>query len=105
MKAVIAKQPGGPEVLQLVDIDQPQTQQDEVKIHVKALLKESPLNSIANQVSSGKIPSTIGKTFSVENIQFFKVRIQVQVRTENGLSSRQSIKAPPIFRVSPEHVR
>ena len=36
MKAVIAKQPGGPEVLQLVDIDQPKTQKGEVKIHVKA---------------------------------------------------------------------
>ena len=36
MKAVIAKKPGGPEVLQLVDIDQPQTQEGEVKIHVKA---------------------------------------------------------------------
>jgi NADPH:quinone reductase-like Zn-dependent oxidoreductase len=36
MKAVIAKQPGGPEVLQLVDIDQPKTQQGEVKIRVKA---------------------------------------------------------------------
>jgi NADPH:quinone reductase-like Zn-dependent oxidoreductase len=36
MKAVIAKQPGGPEVLQLVDIDQPKTHKGEVKIRVKA---------------------------------------------------------------------
>ena len=36
MKAVIAKQPGGPEVLQLVDIEQPVTQEGEVKIRVKA---------------------------------------------------------------------
>jgi NADPH2:quinone reductase len=36
MKAVIAKQPGGPEVLQLVDIDQPITKDGEVKIRVKA---------------------------------------------------------------------
>ena len=36
MKAVIAKRPGGPEVLQLVDIDQPQTRKGEVKIRVKA---------------------------------------------------------------------
>jgi NADPH:quinone reductase len=36
MRAVIAKQPGGPEVLQLVDIDQPQTKAGEVKIRVKA---------------------------------------------------------------------
>ncbi len=36
MKAVIAKKPGGPEVLQIVDIDQPITQKGEVKIRVKA---------------------------------------------------------------------
>ncbi|MCF6264872.1 MAG: zinc-binding dehydrogenase [Xanthomonadales bacterium] len=36
MKAVIAKKIGGPEVLQLVDIDQPVTQEGEVKIQVKA---------------------------------------------------------------------
>jgi NADPH2:quinone reductase len=36
MKAVVAKQPGGPEVLQLVDIDPPQTQKGEVKIRVRA---------------------------------------------------------------------
>lgn len=36
MKAVIAKQAGGPEVLQLVDIDQPVTKIGEVKIRVKA---------------------------------------------------------------------
>lgn len=36
MKAVIAKQPGGPEVLQLVDIDQPVPQENEVKIRVRA---------------------------------------------------------------------
>ncbi|MCF6304953.1 MAG: zinc-binding dehydrogenase [Rhodobacteraceae bacterium] len=36
MKAVIAKKPGGPEVLQLVDIEQPVTQEGEVKIQVKA---------------------------------------------------------------------
>lgn len=36
MKAIVAKQPGGPEVLQLVDIDEPQTQTGEVKIRVKA---------------------------------------------------------------------
>ena len=36
MKAVVAKNPGGPEVLQLVDIDQPVTQEGEVKIRVKA---------------------------------------------------------------------
>ncbi len=32
-------------------------------------LKESPLNSIAAKVASGSIPSTIAKTFSVEEIQ------------------------------------
>jgi len=36
MKAIIAKQAGGPEVLQLVDIDQPITKTGEVKIRVKA---------------------------------------------------------------------
>jgi len=36
MKAVVAKKSGGPEVLQLVDIGQPETQQGEVKIRVKA---------------------------------------------------------------------
>lgn len=36
MKAIIAKKPGGPEVLELVDIDQPVTQQGEIKIQVKA---------------------------------------------------------------------
>jgi NADPH:quinone reductase len=36
MKAVIAKQAGGPEVLQLVDIDQPLLKAGEVKIRVKA---------------------------------------------------------------------
>jgi NADPH2:quinone reductase len=32
-------------------------------------LKESPLNSIADQVASGRIPSTIANTFHVEDIQ------------------------------------
>jgi len=36
MKAVVAKNPGGPEVLQLVDIEQPVSQEGEVKIRVKA---------------------------------------------------------------------
>lgn len=36
MKAVIAKQPGGPEVLQLVEIDTPDLKEGEVKIKVKA---------------------------------------------------------------------
>ncbi|MFV1983836.1 MAG: zinc-binding dehydrogenase [Thiohalomonadales bacterium] len=36
MKAIIAKKAGGPEVLQLVDIDQSATQEGEVKIRVKA---------------------------------------------------------------------
>ncbi len=36
MKAIIAKKPGGPEILELVDIDQPVTQQGEIKIRVKA---------------------------------------------------------------------
>lgn len=36
MRAVIAKKPGGPDVLELVDIDQPVTQKGEVKIRVKA---------------------------------------------------------------------
>jgi len=36
MKAIIAKHPGGPEVLELVDIDQPVAQEGEVKIRVKA---------------------------------------------------------------------
>lgn len=36
MKAIIAKTPGGPEVLQMVDIDQPVTKENEVKIRVKA---------------------------------------------------------------------
>ena len=34
MKAVIAKKPGGPEVLQLVDIDQPLLEEGEVRIQV-----------------------------------------------------------------------
>jgi NADPH:quinone reductase-like Zn-dependent oxidoreductase len=36
MKAVIAKEPGGPEVLQVSEINEPQTKEGEVKIRVKA---------------------------------------------------------------------
>ena len=36
MKAVIAKQPGGIDVLELVDIDEPSPNEDEVKIRVRA---------------------------------------------------------------------
>ncbi len=36
MKAIIAKKTGGPEVLQLIDIEQPEIQKGEVKIQVKA---------------------------------------------------------------------
>lgn len=36
MKAIIAKRPGGPEVLELVDIEQPVAQEGEVKIRVHA---------------------------------------------------------------------
>ena len=35
----------------------------------KLPLKESPLNWIANEVANGSIPSTLGKTFRVEDIQ------------------------------------
>lgn len=36
MRAVIAKQPGGPEVLELIDIDSPEVKSGEVSIRVKA---------------------------------------------------------------------
>lgn len=36
MKAIVAKRPGGPEVLELVDIEQPVSQEGEVKIRVHA---------------------------------------------------------------------
>ncbi|MCB0279642.1 MAG: zinc-binding dehydrogenase [Calditrichaeota bacterium] len=36
MKAIIAKNPGGPEVLQLTDVEEPDVKDGEVKIHVKA---------------------------------------------------------------------
>ncbi len=49
MKAVVAKEPGGPDVLQLVDIDQPATQEDEVKIRVKAF----GLNKVDSYYRSG----------------------------------------------------
>ena len=50
MKAVIAKKPGGPEVLQLVDIDEPILKKGEVKIQVKAF----GLNKAESYYRSGK---------------------------------------------------
>lgn len=49
MKAVIAKNPGGPEVLQLVDIDQPETKEGEVKIRVRSF----GLNKVESYYRSG----------------------------------------------------
>ena len=65
MKAVIAKQPGGPEVLQLVDIDQPQTQQGEVKIHVKAF----GLNKAESYYRSGNYGNFVpGQALGIEAV-------------------------------------
>lgn len=65
MKAVIAKQPGGPEVLQLVDIDQPQTQAGEVKIKVKAF----GLNKAESYYRSGNYGKFIpGQALGIEAV-------------------------------------
>ena len=65
MKAIIAKQPGGPEVLQLVDIDQPQTQNEEVKIRVKAF----GLNKAESYYRSGNYGDFVpGKVLGLEAV-------------------------------------
>ena len=65
MKAVIARQPGGPEVLQLVDIDQPQTQKGEVKIHVKAF----GLNKAESYYRSGNYGKFVpGQALGIEAV-------------------------------------
>ena len=55
MKAIIAKKPGGPEVLELVDIDQPVTQEGEVKVRVKAF----GLNKAESYYRSGNYGSFV----------------------------------------------
>ena len=65
MKAVIAKQPGGPEVLQLVDIDPPQTQNGEVKIRVKAF----GLNKAESYYRSGNYGTFVpGQALGIEAV-------------------------------------
>ena len=65
MKAVIARQPGGPEVLQLVDIDQPQTQKGEVKIHVRAF----GLNKAESYYRSGNYGKFVpGQALGIEAV-------------------------------------
>ena len=65
MKAVIAKHPGGPEVLQLVDIDPPQPQSDEVKIRVKAF----GLNKAESYYRSGNYGKFVpGQALGIEAV-------------------------------------
>ena len=65
MKAVIATQPGGPEVLQLVDIDPPQPQQGEVIIHVKAF----GLNKVESYYRSGNYGNFVpGQALGIEAV-------------------------------------
>ncbi|NOY72715.1 MAG: zinc-binding dehydrogenase [Gammaproteobacteria bacterium] len=65
MKAIIAKQTGGPEVLKLVDIDQPVTQEGEVKIRVKAF----GLNKAESYYRSGNYGTfTPGQALGIEAV-------------------------------------
>lgn len=65
MKAVIAKQPGGPEVLQLVDIDQPETKAGEIKIRVKAF----GLNKAESYYRSGNYGTFVpGQSLGIEAV-------------------------------------
>lgn len=65
MKAVIANQSGGPEVLQLVDIDQPQTQQGEVKIRVRVF----GLNKAESYYRSGNYGKFVpGQALGIEAV-------------------------------------
>ncbi|VAW43917.1 putative zinc-dependent oxidoreductase [hydrothermal vent metagenome] len=87
MKAIIAKQPGGPEVLDLVDIDQPVAQEGEVTIRVKAF----GLNKAESYYRSGNygtfVPDqalgieAVGEIISDPNSEF---RVGQKVATAMG---------------------
>lgn len=65
MKAVIAQNAGGPEVLELVDIDQPQLQQGEVKIRVRAF----GLNKAESYYRSGNYGTFVpGQALGIEAV-------------------------------------
>lgn len=65
MKAVIAIKPGGPEVLQLADIDQPQVQKGEVKIRVRAF----GLNKVESYYRSGNYGNFVaGRALGIEAV-------------------------------------
>ena len=65
MKAVIANQPGGPEVLQLVDIDEPEVKAGEVKIRVRAF----GLNKAESYYRSGNYGTFVpGQALGIEAV-------------------------------------
>lgn len=65
MKAVIANQPGGPEVLQLVEVDPPELAQGEVRIKVKAF----GLNKAESYYRSGNYGTFVpGQALGIEAV-------------------------------------
>lgn len=65
MKAIVANQPGGPEVLELVDIDQAETQAGEVKIRVRAF----GLNKAESYYRSGNYGQFVpGQALGIEAV-------------------------------------
>jgi len=87
MKAIIAKQPGGPEVLELVDIDQPKAQAGEVKIRVKAF----GLNKVESYYRSGNYGTFIAdQALGIEAVGEIsddpggKIRVGQKVATAMG---------------------
>jgi len=65
MKAVIANTPGGPEVLQLADIDEPVTKAGEVKIRVRSF----GLNKVESYYRSGSYGNFVpGQTLGIEAV-------------------------------------
>ncbi|MBY0515407.1 MAG: zinc-binding dehydrogenase [Bacteriovoracaceae bacterium] len=65
MKAVVVKKAGGPEVLELVDIDEPQVLKDEIKIRVKAF----GLNKAESYYRSGNYGQLVpGQALGIEAV-------------------------------------
>ncbi len=79
MKAVVIARPGGPEVLEIREIDQPQTGPDEIQVRVKA----SALNRADLLQRQGRYPAPPGAPADTPGLEFAGEVVQTGVRAKS----------------------
>jgi putative PIG3 family NAD(P)H quinone oxidoreductase len=79
MRAVVIARPGGPEVLEIREIDQPQSGPDEIVVRVKA----SALNRADLLQRQGRYPAPPGAPADIPGIEFAGEVVQTGVRAKS----------------------